>query len=420
MNHSPGHACKYSRFRPFCHKVSHLFSCTGFRLPAAILLPAVLAVAHIPVLGADQAAAKAAELKQIRARISGLRKELDAMHGKRSKLQTQLEKTEKEIGTITVELHRLKQKTDASQRQLEDLASRKQARRNDLQRMQAALANDIRTAYAMGQQERVKLLLNQEDPAVVGRMLSYQRYLANARSVRLHDLQVLLNEITDLESAVADKQADLEQLRAGKQDVVHRLERKQARRKSVLAGLHKDLEKKSGQLTALQGDEQRLQQLLQSLQQALRDIPPTAGKFQSLQSVKGSLAWPVTGRIQTPYGARLGKGKPNTRGILLSAPEGTEVHAIHKGRVVFSNWLRGFGLLLIIEHGDGYMSLYGHNQGLLRQTGDWVENGEVVAIVGNSGGGRRAGLYLELRKNGRPVNPGPWFSGKPSAQRAGR
>jgi septal ring factor EnvC (AmiA/AmiB activator) len=400
--------------------VSKLFSCAGFRLPAAMLLPAVLAVSHVPVVGADQAAAKAAELEQIRSRISGLKKEVDVMRGERGELQAQLEKTETEIGAITVELHRLEQEIDTSRKQLKELASRKQSKREDLQRMQAALASDVRTAYAMGRQEQVKLLLNQEDPAVVGRMLSYQRYLAEARNVRLLALRGLLKEIADLEGVVTGEQVRLEKLRTGKQEAVHRLEREQDRRNAVLAGLQEDLEKKSGQLTALQADEQRLQQLLQSLQQALRDIPPTDGEYRPLSSVKGRLVWPVRGRIQTPYGARLGEGKPKSRGIFLSAPEGTEVHAIHKGRVVFSDWLRGFGLLLIIDHGDGYMSLYGHNRGLLRQTGDWVENGEVVAIVGNSGGVRRAGLYLELRKNGRTINPGPWFSGKPSIQRAGR
>jgi septal ring factor EnvC (AmiA/AmiB activator) len=420
VNRFPGDTSGCSRFNLFCHKVSRLLSYTGIRLPVAILLPVVLAVTHVPAVNADQASEKAAELKQIRTRISGLKKELDAIRGKRDALQAQLEKTETEIGAITVELHQLERETDALRNQLQTLASRKQARLDDLRRMQVALASDIRTAYAMGQQEQVKLLLNQEDPAAVGRMLSYQRYLTSARSVRLDDLRVLLEELAGLESVVGEKQADLEELRAGKQDIVRRLDREQARRKSVLAGLQSGLEKKSGQLTALQGDEQRLQQLLLSLQQALRDIPPTAGEYQSLRSVKGSLIWPVTGRIQTSYGARLGKGKPDSRGILVSAPEGTEVHAIHKGRVAFADWLRGFGLLLIIDHGNGYMSLYGHNRGLLRQVGDWVENGEVVAIVGNSGGEQRAGLYLELRKDGRPFNPGPWFAGNPSARRAGR
>ena len=356
----------------------------------------------------------------MRTHISGLKKELDAMRGKRNNLQAQLEKTETEIGVIAVELRRLEREIDASRDQLQALDSRKRARLNDLQHMQAALVRDIRTIHAMGQQEQVKLLLNQEDPAAVGRMLSYQRYFTSARSARLGGLRTLLEEIAALEGVVGDKQADLEKLLVGKQDSVRRLDREQDKRKSVLTGLQAALEKKSGQLTTLQRDEQRLQQLLLSLQQALRDIPPTAGEYQSLRSAKGRLIWPLSGRIQTPYGARLGKGKPNSRGVLVSAPGGTEVHAIHKGRVVFADWLRGFGLLLIIDHGDGYMSLYGHNRGLLRQAGDWVATGEVVAIVGNSGGEQRAGLYLELRKDGRPFNPGPWFAGNPSARRAGR
>ena len=177
----------------------------------------------------------------------------------------------------------------------------------------------------------------------------------------------------------------------------------------MLAGLQEDLEKKSGQLTALQADEQRLQQLLQSLQQALRDIPPTDGEYRPLSSVKGRLVWPVRGRIQTPYGARLGEGKPKSRGIFLSAPEGTEVHAIHKGRVVFSDWLRGYGLLMILYHGDGFMSLYGHNDSLLRDVGDWVQAGEPITMVGVNPGNTQ-GLYFELRRNGKALDPAAWLA----------
>ncbi len=397
-----------------------LFPATGRVTPVALVLLALFAVIHMPAVGADRAAEKEAELKQLRTRISGVQKELDAMRGKRNHLQARLEKTEMEVGRITVVLHRLDSDISHSQERLQELASRKQSRLTDLQRMQTALAQDMRTTHAMGKQEQVKLLLGQQDPAAVGRMLSYQRYFTNARTGRLRRLQLLLEELAVLEAEAAGQQTRLETLRASQQESSRRLMQEQERRKAVLATLRTGMEKKTGELTALESDEQRLQKLIASLQQVLTDIPVAAGEYESLQSAKGRLSWPVAGSVQYAYGARHGKGKSKSRGILVSAAEGTEVHAIHEGRVAFADWLRGFGLLLIIDHGNGYMSLYGHNRGLLKQPGDRVESGETIAIVGNSGGGQRAGLYLELRKDGQPLNPAPWFSGRPSTRQAVR
>ncbi|MDX1410431.1 MAG: peptidoglycan DD-metalloendopeptidase family protein, partial [Saprospiraceae bacterium] len=144
------------------------------------------------------------------------------------------------------------------------------------------------------------------------------------------------------------------------------------------------------------------------------------GQFESIAGRKGRLLWPVAGRIGRGYGVRHAEGKLTSRGIFISAPGGTEVHAISRGRVAFADWLRGFGLLLILDHGSGYMSLYGHNSSLFKEPGEWVEENEVIALVGSSGGQQRTGLYLELRKHGKPFDPAPWFAGKPERQHAGR
>jgi septal ring factor EnvC (AmiA/AmiB activator) len=165
----------------------------------------------------------------------------------------------------------------------------------------------------------------------------------------------------------------------------------------------------------LEEDERRLQKLVESLQQAIRDIPTAGGEYESLPSLKGKLRWPVAGQISTHYGERHFSGKLHARGVHIAARAGADVHAIARGRVVFADWLRGFGLLMIIDHGDNYMSLYGQNRSLYREVGDWVERDEVVAAAGNSGGQQKAGLYLELRKDGRPFNPGDWLQGKPEA-----
>jgi septal ring factor EnvC (AmiA/AmiB activator) len=286
--------------------------------------------------------------------------------------------------------------------------------------MRSDLVRDLRSAYRMGKQEQVKLLLNQEDPALVGRMLIYHDYFSRARAENLHEIRAALDDLTAIEQKVMHQKATLETLRSRQLQASRHLEQMQSQRKAVIAKLQTELEKKSGQLTTLQKDEQDLQQLVQSLQAALREIPSTAGKFESLAGRKGRLLWPVTGRIGRGYGVRHAEGKLTSRGIFLSAPGGTEVHAISRGRVAFADWLRGFGLLLILDHGSGYMSLYGHNSSLFKEPGEWVEENEVIALVGSSGGQQRTGLYLELRKHGRPFDPAPWFIGKPEQKDAGR
>jgi septal ring factor EnvC (AmiA/AmiB activator) len=139
-----------------------------------------------------------------------------------------------------------------------------------------------------------------------------------------------------------------------------------------------------------------------------------------LHELKGKLRWPVAGRISMRFGARQAGGKLVSRGVRIRAPAGAEVRAIARGRVAYADWLRGFGLLLIVDHGNNYMSLYGNNRTLYKEVGEWVKGGEVVATVGSSGGQSSDGLYLEMRKKGRPFDPGPWFAGKPSATRASR
>jgi len=199
-----------------------------------------------------------------------------------------------------------------------------------------------------------------------------------------------------------------------------RLAAEQDKRRGILAQLQQQLRDKQTELTTLEQDEQRLQQLVISLQRALAEIPEDNGGSQALQQLKGKLRWPVAGRITREYGARQAAGKLSSRGVHIATLPGADVHAIASGRIVFADWLRGFGLLLIIDHGAGYMSLYGQNSSLYKRVGDRVARGEVVAAAGSSGGKAQPGLYLELRKDGRPFDPGGWFSGKPASLQAGR
>jgi septal ring factor EnvC (AmiA/AmiB activator) len=272
----------------------------------------------------------------------------------------------------------------------------------------------------MGKQERIKLLLNQKDPAAVGRMMVYHGYFSRARAGRMLEIHAVLEELSSIETELTGHQANIARLKTKQQEKSSRLAGEQDKRREILAQVTSELKDKTTKLKNLELDEQRLHKLVQSLRKALKDIPATAGKFKSLQSMKGRLRWPVAGRITTRYGERHASGKLRSRGVLIATRPGADVFAVAKGRIAFADWLRGFGLLMILDHGNGFMSLYGQNRSLYKSIGEWVEARELIAAAGNSGGRQQSGLYLELRKDGRPLDPGPWFSGKPAARQASR
>ena len=391
---------------------------TAFHL---FLMLAVMTFSVIPSIAADtgKAAVQEERLQQLRTHIGDLKSELASMHGKKNAVDSELEKTEKELGAVVSALRRLERKIGRSQTRLDDLGHEREDSRKKLQAMQVILARELRSAYLMGQQRQVKLLLNQDDPIAIARLMTYYGYLSRARADHIRGITSALNELALIEQQVNEQKSDLEKLKSEKIAESERLKQLQDNRKEALVRLQAQLRKKSDELAALQRDEQNLQQLVESLRKALRDIPPATAQLTSISPLKGKLVWPVEGRIGIPFGALQADGKLRSRGVLVSASAGADVHAIARGQVVFADWLRGFGLLLIIDHGKGYMSLYGYNRSLFKEVGDRVEAGELIAAVGDSGGRERSGLYLELRKDGRPFDPASWFAGKPTALRAG-
>jgi septal ring factor EnvC (AmiA/AmiB activator) len=367
----------------------------------------------------DQITGQEARLHQLRTRIDDLKNDLGSMRGKKHAVDAELEKAERELGVVAAALRRLNEKIAQSQARLEELGQERQKMRQKLQEMEVTLARDLRSAYVMGQQQQVKLLLSQDDPAAIARLMAYYGYFSRARTDRIRAIKSALDELTRIEQQVNEQTSGLEKLKNEKIAASDRLNQMQANRKTVLEKLQVQLKKKTTELDALQQDEQNLQQLVESLRKALRDIPPATVHYTSISPLKGKLVWPVEGRIGIPFGALQADGKLRSRGVLVTASAGADVHAIARGQVVFADWLRGFGLLLIIDHGKGYMSLYGYNRSLFKEVGDRVEAGELIATVGDSGGRERSGLYLELRKDGRPFDPASWFAGKPTALRAG-
>lgn len=348
------------------------------------------------------------ELEQLRGRIEGMRKVLEATRGRQDSVQTELQRVEERIGSVTQALRQIERDLATGHKRVAALQRREGSLSESLASQREALARQVRASYAMGRQEQLKILLNQGDPATVRRALVYYDYLNRSRTTRIRQALQQLDELREVRASLAGEQQELAALRDHQLAQKQALERTRAQREKVLATLDAALQDQDRELQGMLRNEQELQQVLKALQQALSDIPMEFQDGKPFAKRKGELPWPVAGRLRNRFGSDRAGGKLSWRGVLIDAGTGTEVRAVSRGRVAFANWLRGYGLLLIVDHGDGYMSLYGHNQSLYKDVGEWVQSGEVVASVGNSGGQDRTGLYFEIRHDGEPVNPITW------------
>ena len=371
------------------------------RLLLLLLLPALL-----PVSGTADTAPSKAQLEKLKSRISELSEAQSRELRERDSVQASLREAELRISRLTRE-----------QRSLEKKASTARQRLNDLEAEQAVLAAEkrtqldwlgktVRASYQAGRQERIKLLLNQEQPDQIARLLRYQEYYQRARSNRLKAVNGELDELKAIALRVDKARQVLLEKRTEVQRHADKLQGAQKERQTTLASLNRSLDSRGSNLNQLKADQQRLQKLLEDMQRSLNDIPADLGG-KPFGNLAGKLPWPVEARISTGYNSRR-EGALRWQGVIFNAAPGTPVRAIHAGRVVFADWLRGYGLLTIVDHGNGYLTLYGYNQSLLREVGEWVSAGDSLALAGNSGGNRTNGLYFEIRHRGKAVNPTRW------------
>jgi len=359
----------------------------------ALLLPGVLAAA-----GGDDA-------QTLDRAIAELERRQQALQSERGQVHEELARLEEAMGRLAGRLRELAQQDRRLRSQAAELEEARKERRAELAELRRQLAELIRAAYLAGREERLKLLLNQEDPALVGRMLAYHDYLARERSEKIEASRRLLAEIEALSEEIEAKRRRLERLTAEVGEQRRQLAERNEARQALLARIDAQLKAAGERLRQMREDRRRLARVIEASAQALRALEPPGGI--AFAKRRGKLRWPLEGRL----GARFGTEKiADLRwdGVIIWAPEGREVKAVHPGRVAYADWLRGYGLLLIIDHGDGYMTLYGHNQALLKELGDWVTEGEVIGLAGRSGGLRRAGIYFGIRHQGKAVDPARW------------
>jgi len=380
--------------------------------PLIMLLLAALA-AEAQDTDGELAKVKEQELEEVRERISELKRSMDQSASSRDRLTGELRTAEVEISEKRIRLKELERERNYSISKIEKLDAQVSAREAELEHESHELASQVRAAYMNGSQERIKLLLNQRDPATLGRLITYYRYLNDYRAGNIETVSAYLRELAELRGKVAAEEARLANLAKQRYAELTKLNTAQEKRRQLLVSLRGRMADEGREIEQLAAQEKDLSQLIAELSSILSDYPISSES--PFSEHKGRLTWPVAGSLVHDFGQPRVTDRLKWNGVVLAAPRGREVRSIYHGRVVFSDWLAGLGLLVIVEHGEGYMTLYGYNDTTLKNTGDWVAPGDVIATVGDSGGQARTALYFEIRRGTRPLNPRKWVTKRPGS-----
>ncbi|MFC3609391.1 murein hydrolase activator EnvC family protein [Stutzerimonas tarimensis] len=410
------------------------------------ILCALLALCLLgPAVAADDPVATRQQIEAARKEIAELQKLLKQVEQEKSGIQKQLESTETDIGRLEREMDELRKEMRESEAELQRLDEEKTTLDGARQEQQRLVAIQARATYQNGRQEYLKLLLNQQSPEKFSRTLTYYDYLSRARFEQIETFNETLRQLAEVEAGITREQARLQTQQAGLDERREKLVAVRQERREHIARLDRDISGREQRIKTREQERQELERVLKTIEETLArqareaeearqralaaareaEARRSAGAPASaaaplvsaagasfggpFQQAKGKLPWPVDGRLVARYGSpRNGDSRTKWDGVLIGADAGATVRAVHGGRVVFADWLRGAGLLVILDHGNGYLSLYGHNQSLLRNAGDIVKAGEPIATVGNSGGQDSAALYFAIRQNGRPSDPAQW------------
>jgi septal ring factor EnvC (AmiA/AmiB activator) len=378
-----------------------------------ILILAGLVITSMPPAWSQTQEERA--LAAVRDRIEGLERRLTRQHANREREYAQLRRIEVDSAAATAALRKVRADLARNQGRSRELAAESERAHSRLSGEREALARQVRMSFLTGRQETIKLLLNQEAPAQLGRMLAYYDYLNKARATRIENVNRELVTLAELATATRRVTAELGDLEQQQQGQLEELERLRTERQTAVSGLDATIETSEEEIARLRSEASRLGELVRELEALLADFP--VDSQEPFSATKGTLPWPVAGSLLNAFGDRRAGAQIAWNGLQLSAAAGTPVRSIYHGRVVYSDWLPGLGLLLIVDHGEGFMSLYGYNEALLKESGDWVAPGEVIAQVGDSGGQSETALYFEIRQDGEPTDPRRWLNGDPPRRR---
>ena len=369
-----------------------------------VLLRSILLV--FLLLAGTAHASQKDDLEKLRKRIAVLQQDFEKTSESKSEVADSLRESERAISNSNRKLHELTQQQQAVNHELALLQQHAATKQKEIQEQQAILGRLLYQQYLDGgEQAYLKLLLNNNDPNQVAREFHYFEYIARDRAITLETLRKGLAQLQTVTDQVNQKRDEMSALRAKEQDQRQLLEQDKRAHRQVLDKIALQLKQQRREIDRLQRNENRLSQLVEKLAHVL---PNNQTDIIIFKSLKGKLKLPVKGRISNKFGTKRPESTMTWTGWFVRAAANQPVLAVAAGQVVYADWLRGFGNLLIIDHGQGYMSLYGNNETLYKQVGDKLHAGDVIAAVGSSGGNVDSGLYFELRFEGRPFDPGKW------------
>jgi murein hydrolase activator len=381
------------------------------RLRRGLLIKCVAAAALLPialVCAADTPEEIEARLEQLKAEIGIIQQRLDRDLGERDRRLEELADAERRVSAARRAVSETAASLESTRIEIDRLQTRRRELETRVTEHAHSLAAQLAVAYRHGTGSRLKMLLNQDDPRRLSRQLAYHGYLTRARLDAMDRLNQSLGELARTGEELDQQQLAQEQLLRREQEELEGLEVARADRERALATLEERIQDDRERISELEEDAAELTRLLEELAVALADVPPDF-EVASFAELRGELPIPVNGRVARSFGEQRG-GDLQWSGWLIRAEAGESVRAVAHGRVAYADWLRGYGLLMIIDHGDGFMSLYAHNEALLRDVGDWVSPGEAISTVGNTGGVDETGVYFELRREGRPMDPVGWVA----------
>jgi septal ring factor EnvC (AmiA/AmiB activator) len=347
------------------------------------------------------------QLDLLEEQISELEQIYNLASQERSAEEQKLANLENKVAVSVNQLRKAETAVRLNQKQIVDLMTTYENLMTSKQNEEKVVAQHVQAAQRIGQDGPVKLILNQQDPSSLSRMSKYYKFMSEARIEQIKQYQRTLLALEETKQELDATTASLESSRVQWQKQSDQLADARQERQDRLNDVLEKMQATNSSKQKLTLDRDNLESVLTRLENSILTLP-TPDQLQPLSQRKGQLEMPSQGNISQYFGQARVKNKVYWKGLLIDAPTGTPVRSIHYGRVVFADWLRGFGLLIIINHGDGFMSLYGHNQVIYPQLGDWILTGETIAEVGNSGGLRRSGLYFEIRQAGLPVDPQLW------------
>jgi murein hydrolase activator len=377
----------------------------------ALLVPWAAVPAQSPPTAQERAQEEARaerELERVRSELRELALAQQQLQGQRTSASQALREVDAAVGAAVRGLRDTEAGIATQEARLRELETEADALEARLSGQREALAALVRSAYALGRHEQLKLLLAQDRISDLARVMAYHRYVQEDRSERIRGLLDELQVLAELSVQVRERREALAASRLRQQEQLAELESQRGERAGVVAELESRHQAGAERIAALGRDEAALGKLLEDLRDVLADVPRQLADATPLADRRGQLPWPLDGARLVGFGGRMPDGRA-AQGWLIAGTAGAEVRAISHGQVAFADWLKGYGLIVIVDHGDGWMSLYANNDALLKDAGDWVRAREPVATVGSSGAQGRPALYFELRRESRPVDPATWL-----------